>query len=533
MRSLPRLLLILAPCALACNAAPSGDPGSAWDLGLLPIVPDGQDVFLDNAALTVRVTQDGAFHDDKLPASGDATWQLGPVDDLVGAVIGLFLTDPDATVDPLDYADLRAYGQTPAISLSTGARDVPVIVAAYGVPGGLGTIDPAIASMGAALVTLPDGDRVVFGGTGSVLGMGAGQDLGFDHILRMSATDEDLAFKADGKLPAPSSGSADQGLNAARIGARADVIATSAGPRVLVTGGREKWTPTGRAHSTALLLDPANDWAVTARPILSEARSEHVTVPLADGTLLVFGGWDGSSQATKLTWELYQPGEEAFDAGDEWTQAVGSIGMAWADLGDLGVLLCGGGSTLDSPDTLTPSAGCGIIRPDMLWGTQTNIAMDIAAIPVPNRMYAAMAPLGDGRVLLTGGVTQAITSEGTAPAVSQALVYDMGTRKWERVDPLNHARAMHRMVALPDGRVLIMGGVTEAFGRSPATVGDALDVPELYDPSTGTFTDLDPTTFSLGANPAVAWSAGHGVTLLAGVRGDGGGDEYGVIATGP
>lgn len=498
-------------------------------------MPDGQDVFLDNAALTVRVTQDGAFHDDKLPASGEATWQLGPVDDLVGAVIGLFLTDPDATVDPLDYADLRAYGQTPAISISTGARDIPVIVAAYGVPGGLGAIDPAIASMGAALVTLPDGDRVVFGGTGSVLGTAAGQDLGFDHILRMSATDEDLAFKADGKLPAPTSGSADQGLNAARIGARADVIPTSAGPRVLVTGGREKWTPTGRAHSTALLLDPANAWAVTARPLLREARSEHVTVPLADGTLLVFGGWNGTSQATALTWELYQPGDEAFDALEAWTtQAVGSIGVAWADLGDLGVLLCGGGSTVNNaPENLVPAAGCGVIRPDLNWGTETPIAQDVAAIPVPNRMYAAMAPLGDGRVLLTGGVTQSIPAEGTAPAVSQALIYDVGTGDWERINPLNHARAMHRMVALPDGRVLILGGVTEAFGRSPATVGDVVDVPELYDPSTGAFTDLDATTFSLGANPAVAWSTGHGVTLLAGVRGDGGGDGYGVIATGP
>jgi hypothetical protein len=117
--------------------------------------------------------------------------------------------------------------------------------------------------------------------------------------------------------------------------------------------------------------------------------------------------------------------------------------------------------------------------------------------------------------------------------VSQALIYDVNTGDWERINPLNHARAMHRMVALPDGRVLIMGGVTEAFGRSPATVGDAVDVPEVYDPSTGAFTDLEEPTFSLGANPAVAWSAGHGVTLLAGVRGDGGGDAYGVIATGP
>ncbi len=85
----------------------------------------------------------------------------------------------------------------------------------------------------------------------------------------------------------------------------------------------------------------------------------------------------------------------------------------------------------------------------------------------------------DGRVLLTGGLKTA-DRNGLSDSVPQAEIFDPKTRTFRVVGSLLTPRYRHAAVALPDGRVLIAGGVSLAEGQS------ALGV-EYFDPRTNTF----------------------------------------------
>jgi hypothetical protein len=75
--------------------------------------------------------------------------------------------------------------------------------------------------------------------------------------------------------------------------------------------------------------------------------------------------------------------------------------------------------------------------------------------------------LADGRVLVTGGTTDA--------AASTAEIYDPQTGVFTPTGNMTGSRRMHTATLLPDGRVLIVGGCSSASA-------------ELYDPATGRFT---------------------------------------------
>jgi N-acetylneuraminic acid mutarotase len=76
------------------------------------------------------------------------------------------------------------------------------------------------------------------------------------------------------------------------------------------------------------------------------------------------------------------------------------------------------------------------------------------------------------------GLTGAVVSNGpTALAQSQE-----STASWTATGSLNTARHAHTATLLSDGRVLVVGGLTEAVGPS-----NILTSAELYDPATGTW----------------------------------------------
>lgn len=113
------------------------------------------------------------------------------------------------------------------------------------------------------------------------------------------------------------------------------------------------------------------------------------------------------------------------------------------------------------------------------------------------RSGGAVALLGDGRVLVAGGL-----SGGSATRSAQ--LFDPGSGAFTDTGPLATARAHATATVLLDGRVLVAGG-DDGAGTSLATA-------ELYDPAAGTFS-------SGGAFPAPgdarAW---HTATRLPGGR---------------
>ncbi len=91
--------------------------------------------------------------------------------------------------------------------------------------------------------------------------------------------------------------------------------------------------------------------------------------------------------------------------------------------------------------------------------------------PLPRFGHSATL-LADGRILVTGGWRHGGTS-ALNPPLASVQIYDPAGDLWTDAKPLKTARAEHASVTLPDGRVLVMGGLGHA----------ALADAEIYDPS--------------------------------------------------
>jgi len=86
--------------------------------------------------------------------------------------------------------------------------------------------------------------------------------------------------------------------------------------------------------------------------------------------------------------------------------------------------------------------------------------------------------LPDGKVLVAGGADR--VGFGGRNALTTAELYDPASGAWTATGNLNEARSYHTATLLPDGRVLVVGGLNSG--------GISLPSAELYDPSNGTWT---------------------------------------------
>ncbi|MEV0171660.1 kelch repeat-containing protein [Streptomyces sp. NPDC050803] len=107
-----------------------------------------------------------------------------------------------------------------------------------------------------------------------------------------------------------------------------------------------------------------------------------------------------------------------------------------------------------------------------------------------DRRLHTLTVLADGRVLAAGGTPgpQAYPQ----PALDSTELYDPESGTWEPGRPMAAARTGHSATLLPDGRVLVAGGLRPRDTRTVLTLAAA----ELFDPDTGTWTPardmLDP-----------------------------------------
>ncbi|NCG20782.1 MAG: hypothetical protein GWP91_17370, partial [Rhodobacterales bacterium] len=145
-----------------------------------------------------------------------------------------------------------------------------------------------------------------------------------------------------------------------------------------------------------------------------------------------------------------------------------------------------------------------------------------------------MTQLADGRVLAAGGVITTTSDNDDGPATDQAWILDGNT--WAQLPvTLNFPRAHHRIIPLPNGNALVLGGAETGGGVFPNPTG-AVVCPELFDAQTNVFVKLDPCTNSgSGAWPQWAMQEGDGLFVLSGSADDltEGGDSYGFIAFTP
>ena len=107
--------------------------------------------------------------------------------------------------------------------------------------------------------------------------------------------------------------------------------------------------------------------------------------------------------------------------------------------------------------------------------------------------------LPNGKVLIAGGIDASI-----APTI-KAELFDPSTSTFTATGDMNTPRALHTATLLGDGTVLIAGGLTD-------TANDTSDTAEIYDPSTGKFTELSATI------PIDGGVAGQTATAVSGCQ---------------
>lgn len=184
------------------------------------------------------------------------------------------------------------------------------------------------------------------------------------------------------------------------------------------------------------------------RSAMREPRFDHDAVSLGDGRVLVAGG-QRSGEGALASAEIFE--------GGRW-RAIASLGTRRAgasltQLADGRVLAIGG----HDRSTWWPSAE--------VWDPTTDRWSPIAPMHQA-RAYHAAVRLADGRVLVAGG-----SDRGTT--LASAETWSPETGAWTPTTPMSGPRGGDSVALLGDGRVLIAGA---AYGDQRA---DDLD---LYDP---------------------------------------------------
>ncbi|HEX2756422.1 MAG TPA: kelch repeat-containing protein [Candidatus Limnocylindrales bacterium] len=262
--------------------------------------------------------------------------------------------------------------------------------------------------------------------------------------------------------------------------------------RVLVAGGFDN----GDGNlASADLYDPRTD---TFRPTgsLASARGLHTATLLSDGRVLIAGGGVGSWVAAGATYlasaELYDPNTGTFSP-------TGSMTTSREDhtatrLADGRVLIVGGND-----------AGSHAVASAELYDPKTGTFSPTGSMAMARGFHTATL-LADGRVLIAGGDQAAWTDSG--PFLASAEVYDPRTGSFTTTGTMPDGRAYHAATLLSDGRVLITGGVT--FGGANPSLASV----ELYDPRTGKFSPTGAMTVGRVYQTATLLSDGR--VLIAG-----------------
>ena len=245
------------------------------------------------------------------------------------------------------------------------------------------------------------------------------------------------------------------------VDARRGVVAGVALGLVAAVG----WTSVSLGLSRPWLASSASDGAFVSGPTMSSDRASHTATLLADGTVLIVGGYgDGPIGSA-----------ERFDPATLTIREVGSLReVRWYHtatlLDDGSVAIIGGGM-----DTSLPSVE--------RWAADA--FSPGGSLQVGRSIHTATL-LDDGTVLAVGG--------SSSEARATAEHWDPSTGNAMLTGELATGRGWHTATRLSDGRVLIVGGSAQA---------------EIWDPASGEFS-------AAGSMPEPRWWPT--ATLLEGDR---------------
>ncbi len=235
--------------------------------------------------------------------------------------------------------------------------------------------------------------------------------------------------------------------------------------KVLITGGLGN---SGVFLSTAELYNPATGTFTQTTSGMATGRRSHQATLLYTGKVLVAGGFM-SSTAVTATAELYDPATNTFTATGSMITARTSPTLTHLPNGK--VLVQGGSDATGTP-----------IQSVEIYDPATGTFTVASAAPVA-RDGNRVTRLDNGMPISVGGQTTATSSS----VVNTADLYNHITGTFSATGSLITGRQDFSLTSLPNGRILVAGGIDAA--------GTALTSAELYTPLIG---DLVETTITSG-----------------------------------
>ena len=212
---------------------------------------------------------------------------------------------------------------------------------------------------------------------------------------------------------------------------------------------------------------------------LNYLRFQHTATLLTDGRVLVAGGWAGSPtfgkgepQGTDVS-EIYDP------LNDSWT-LTGAETYRFEHTATLlangKVLVVGGNPGSYNPPLsppITPLASAELFDPATKSWTATSSLRQA-------RLFHTATLLPNGNVLVVGGV-------GNTGNLSSAELYNPTTQTWTNAGVLSMGRYDHTSNILPSGKVLVSGGTSvQASGAHFEPT-----VSEVYDPASNSWSTIN------------------------------------------
>lgn len=282
--------------------------------------------------------------------------------------------------------------------------------------------------------------------TGKVLIAGGNEFNGYPTWLTPTATAE-LYDPATGSFAATGS------MSIGRSGHTASLLTDG---RVLIVGGAPAGSP------TAEIYDPKAG-TFSAVPGLTEVRYGHSATVLASGKVLIAGGTDGSS--VLATAELYDPSTNSFTASQNMNSPRTNHTATLLLTGK--VLIAGGADTaamgVGQVQLTTQS-----LETAELYDPLTNSFTPIASAFTAGLGHTATL-LKDGRVLICGGFIDYASANGYE-SFDTAETFDPATNTFTPAGQMNVGRFWHTATLLPDGSVLVAGGVGQDRALTSAEV---------------------------------------------------------------
>ncbi len=255
--------------------------------------------------------------------------------------------------------------------------------------------------------------------------------------------------------------------------------------RVLIAGGTTVPDSPADALASAEIFSRGTNSVTSAPGMMSAPRMQNAAVTLLDGNVLVVGGagW-GTTEATgtvSATADLFDPTSGNF-AATAHMMSKGRAGIR-AALGWDGrvVVTSGGDATADIYDPVADTFTQVPLLAEHTWGF--------------------IVRMRDGRVMLGGG-------DG---GVTACEIFDPAQNKFIAAGSLHQGRSMLTAHTLPDGRIIVIGGLSMSAGG----VDNPLDTMELYDAASDSWT-VAPYKLSVGRTWHASALVSDGTILVMG-----------------